>query len=67
MKIMVQKRAHAPPFFDDFISEKIVKSLIDPLKGAALLNGVIMFMIKVVAYNSHFCSLAILARFRMQG
>ena len=36
---------HAPlidvPFFDDFIFQKIVKSLIDQLKGAALLTGVI--------------------------
>ena len=40
LKIKAKKRAHAP-FFDDFVFQKIVKSLIDPLKGAAPLNEVI--------------------------
>ena len=35
--------AHAP-FFDDYVFQKIVKSLIDPLKGAAPLNGVIGYI-----------------------
>ena len=35
---------HAP-FFDDFVFQKIVKSLIDPFKGAAPLNRVIGYFI----------------------
>ena len=40
LKIRAKKRAHAP-FFDDFVFQKIAKSLIYPLKGAAPLNEVI--------------------------
>ena len=43
---MAEKRAHAP-FFDDFVFQKIVKSLIDPLEGAAPLSGGIGYSEKV--------------------
>ena len=43
LKIRAKKRAHAP-FIDDFVFQKFVKSLIDPLKGAAPLSGVIGYL-----------------------
>ena len=38
-------------FFDDFVSQKIVKSLIDPLKGVGPLTGVIGYLFCVVTYG----------------